>query len=237
MAGIGAIIGAVGAGLKIYKGIRDANEAKRQGRHKRPEYKVSERIKDTYNKSKFNAYKTGLPGENILINRIQRGTAGAVKGIKQSGASSSSIISGIAGVQANENDAYERMSLAGAQYKDRQIAEFYRQSQRLAGEERAAWDYNQNQPYQEAMATKSAMEYSRDQNIYGGVMDLGNLAVEAEALGYFARKPDMSIDPTKTKAGGDGPTASLYDDGMNRARAKRLFGDRLSERNYKLLFG
>lgn len=253
---IGAVIGAVGIGMQVAKAFSDKKKAKQLGKTKRPKYEISQILKDNYAKSKFNAFKTGQPGENILDRRIQRATAGGLNSAKQAGASSSTILSAVSGIQANENLAYEGLSLAGARYKDRQVEEYYRQGAIMAGEERAAWDWNEADPYKRAMAGKSAFEYSFDQNLYGAAMNAGNLAVEMEALygdgGDGEKREKRERKPKGGRSGDGGGSSSsndpngppktktaynFYDDTSNRARAKELFGNNLSEANYKLLFG
>lgn len=121
-------------------------------------------------------------------NRIGRNVASATDTLMRTAGSSGDILDGITGINANSNEAFNNLALQEQQAKQIASQRYIDQLGVQSGYADKEFSYNQDQPYQNAMATASAMIGAGNQNKFAGWNDIAGMG--ASVLG--AAMPSMA---------------------------------------------
>jgi len=130
---------------------------------------------------------SGLPGQGQIENRMDAQGANAISLASQSQQSPASIMAGVSAMSNNLMGAEADLGVKGAEFKAKNLAEYFRANEQLAGAElnkfNNDWDWNQAQPYLSAMSAASALREGGAQNAFSGLEGLSTLATS-----FFADK-------------------------------------------------
>lgn len=182
IAAISAIVSAGGEAYKIGHGIHQNNLAKKlqaSADANRPEYKQDPNVLYNQMLAKMMA-GGGLPEstKTDYTNNINRTGASAINALEQTGQGGINSISGIYDQQAN---AFAKLLSMDAEQKLGNQQLLMGANKDVSEENKTAFDYNQNIPYQQIYQHIAQLTNAAPQNIYGGVTGLGNIGTALSA--------------------------------------------------------
>jgi hypothetical protein len=141
----------LGGAVQTYMG----NRALKKLEANRPQYQVNPLIQNIAQDG-FGAQATNYYTENV-----NRGLGAGINAITSAGGDINQIMQLINGA----NNSYKQYAMANAQQK-------LANQQGLINEQRAAWDYNTNIPFQQSYYRAVQQTNSGAQNMYGGLSDI-----------------------------------------------------------------
>lgn len=212
MSWIAAGAAVVGAGVSIYKGIKQKQEAKKLERdNPRPTENVPEEVYANQQMAQ-NMSLQGLPSEQYEQARrnIQRQQAAAT-GQAQDRRSG---VANIGAIQQGTNDAYGNLDAANAGARHQNQLALIGVNNQVAGWKDKVFDWNQRQKYIESHNYALSLLGSSNANIYGGADKLLGGAFQAYGSGAFngagGNKNSIGNDPNLGTGGnpygsGQGP--------------------------------
>lgn len=189
--GIGAGISAIGQIGKLGLGIAQMIRSSRM-KPQRPTYDIPQEIYDqlALRQSTLNAR---MPGAQQAEANIARSAQSGLYNIAQGGGGAASFLANASMAQANSNRAFQDLAVQEAADRYNRIGGLENAQGIMAGYRDQAFEYNKNQPYQDAVATKSALMQGGLTNAYNATQDLGNFAGQAfsaQQMGLFgSRRP------------------------------------------------
>jgi len=161
-AGAGAI-GKVAYGAhQTHKGNKDLKALEAN----RPKYQVNPILQNNAN------FGFGQQATNYYTENVNRGLGAGINAITQGGGDLNQIMALINGSQ----NAYKQYAMADAQQK------LQNQGQ-LVDEQRAAWDYNSNIPFQQKYYRAVQQTNAGAENVAGGFQDLVGAATSMASMG------------------------------------------------------
>lgn len=138
---IGALIGAVGGGALGALG----------GQKKRPKYNISPEVDE--NKALAAGSAFGLnPAIQTGLNQADQAAAEDVNTAQNYTANTGSILNVLRSINSNRNMTKQNLLGQGAQIQAQGKAQLAQANQQAIDEKDKAWNYNQNQPYQNQVA-------------------------------------------------------------------------------------
>lgn len=174
-----AVAGGVGA-YKTIAGAKQVKDGKRMAaNNKRPYYSRPGEAVDALNIAERSYLNNGMPGADILQNRIGSSAATAFNNATQGASSSADILDAATKINVNTNDANNNLTIQEAQFKNQAQDTYLGQLANSANYTDKEFSYNKDQPYQTTAAAASALIGSGNQNIYSGINDIGGAAVGA----------------------------------------------------------
>lgn len=184
-----AAIAAISAGYTIYNAEHQKAQAKKlRNDYTRPAYEIPAATKAIVNKSAFEAGKFGLPGQDKIQAELDRNSASTRRSIKESGLSPIAMMQAFSASEQNNDMANEKLGIEAAKYKDQAQGRYMASLQGLAGEQKAQWNIDKFQPYDNAMAAASALTNAGMRNEEAGIHDAlqsaSNIAL-MNKMGYF----------------------------------------------------
>lgn len=197
----------VGAGVSIYKGIKQKQQAKQLEKdNPRPTENVPEEIYANQQLAQ-NMSLQGLPSEQYeqAKKNIQRQQAAAVASAQDR----RSGVASIGAIQQGTNDAYGQLDAQNAAARHQNQLGLIGVNNQTAGWKDKVWDFNQKQRYIEQKNYSMSLLGSGNENIYGGI-DKG-IAGLGQAYGSGA------FDGMFGGRGGGGsgaPASSAYNTGV-----------------------
>ena len=202
--GIGAATGGVGTAAlaaipalwKLGAGLFQGSKAKQLENTPRPtlntpEYSIPPEIKQYLDRTQNRVNDPNLPGINQAEQKLGAQTSGAESGVMQSGHDSGDILNTISKIYGGQMDKQNDLNIASAQNyqglvqkKDADVNTALLSSAEYKNKKYEAdlnrykgmFDYNQADPFAQAMGTSSALKNASGQNLYGGVNDLSTIA-------------------------------------------------------------
>lgn len=166
-------------------------------RTKRPSMQVPQAINEAATAARMDANQTYRPGRTIAEDAIKSGSANALSNIQRTAGSASDVISAAGAIQGQQNKAMQGQDFLDMQYKDNTKAVLRDQLNNLGQWQHEAWDWNNRQAYDEAVATKSALTESGVQNLAGAATDLRNITM-MDGLSSLFKQKTGSLTPINT---------------------------------------
>lgn len=191
-----AAAGIVSAGLGAYKAISGANQIADSKRLAKRNIFTPEEMPYEVGLSTDLAarnYSNGMPGEGQARNDINRNAASSFYRGAQGATSGGDILDLATRIGMGTSTATNQLAAQGAQYKANALGEY----QNALGNQ-AQWRdklYNNNtlQPYMRTANLASSMYGAGQQNLYGGLDDIGSTAVGAASM--YNKKPSVYSAP------------------------------------------
>ncbi len=172
-----AIGGVVGAGAGLIMG--ESNKKKRDAAAKaaqRPDYVIPKEVFQNQAMYQAMANSSRVPGQSQIENNINQNTSQAINASQKAAGSSADALSAIGNIQQNANNQFGDLGIAGAQLQLANKDKLAQANNDVADYKQQAFDYNQNQPYQQKYAySQKLQDQSRqdNNNIAGDVQQLG----------------------------------------------------------------
>ncbi len=94
----------------------------------------------------------------------------------QGAGSSADVLASLGNTQNNANGALNNLAMEGAQNQNMNIDKFANANNTTAEYRDQAFDYNKNEPYQQAYARKQALQTAANANLQNGLQDASNLS-------------------------------------------------------------
>jgi hypothetical protein len=166
----------------------------------RPQYAPPAALSEMVSNANREASASMMPGQVQAQQQVRTNSANAINNVQQNATSSSQMLNAIGAVQLGENRSLTDLYLQSLSFKDRARM---RQQQALSGLAQAqnqAFQTNQMQPYEQALATKSAL-FGAGMQTTGDA--LGGLGAIFQANQLQRNKP-TGIDPSLGIPMGDG---------------------------------
>jgi hypothetical protein len=138
----------------------------------RPTYNIPQEVFSNRDMYQNAANTTRIPGQSIAENKIGAQGAGSMNAAMQAGGSSSDILSAISNINQNQNNAYNDLSMQGAQMQSQSKDKLAMANNQVAEYRDQAFDYNKNQPYELALMRKRALEGAAYGNINNASSDM-----------------------------------------------------------------
>ena len=209
---------------KFIVGQKQKKQAEKLGRdYPRPERKTSEFYRDYLTNSAMEAYTSGLPGEGGILNNLRSLQGTSMRAIGESQQSPAAMMAGFLGTQQQMGEQVGNLGVQAAQYRASQLPAYYSALDKMGQEDNANWEWNKQDPYEDAMGAKSALEFGAITNKANALVGLGNVGVNAvtlNAMGAFGNKTGGGgggFDPKLTggiKGAMDSPVSSPIDPGI-----------------------
>lgn len=179
--GIGAGLQAANTLYQLGSGIVQSIKGSKM-KPQRPTYKIPREIAQNQAMYRAAANSTRVPGQSIIENNIKAGGANALRNINNTARNTGDILAAASQVNSNQNQAFNNLGIEGAQIQMKNRDRLANANETMAQYRNQAFDYNQNQPYMNAMARKNALIQSGAQNIAGGLNSGANSAFNASML-------------------------------------------------------
>jgi hypothetical protein len=144
-AAIPAVLGAVQMGM--------AARQKKQ----RPIYDIPQASKEAMENQRRLAAMEKAPGTDALLNQIRQQGAAATQNVKEMTGGSAGGAKAATDIYGKELEALQGMQANQQQFRLQQQQNLNQALNQYGQMQQQAWDYNVNQPYQQAMAAKSAL--------------------------------------------------------------------------------
>lgn len=183
MSWIAAGSAVIGAGVSIYKGVKQKQEAnKLQRDNQRPTESVPEDIYANQQMAQ-NMSLNGLPSEQYEAAKknIQRGQAAAIASAQDR----RSATGNIGAIQQGTNDAYGNLDAASAQARHQNQLGLIGVNNEVAGWKDKVFDWNQKQKYIQNQNYAMSLLGSGNANIYGGIDKAAGGLAQAYGNGAF----------------------------------------------------
>jgi hypothetical protein len=166
----GAITG-VSAGIK---GISAWNQNRKANKMQanRQTYQIPQEIANNQAMYKGLANSSRLPGQSNLENQIGANSANGINAAMQGAGSSADVLASIGNTQNNTNGALNNLAVEGAQNQNMNRDKLAQANNTMADYKNQAFDYNQNEPYQQQYARKMALKTAANANLQGATQDL-----------------------------------------------------------------
>ena len=156
---------AVGGEAQMFQGMAQAlggNIALKKLEKNRPKYEVSPLVQYNQQLAQRTAQQGfGQQATNYYTEQVNKGLGAGINAILQGGGDLNMINSLVGGA----TDAYKQWAMQDAMQKLQNQNTLYNNNLALAGEQRAAWDYNQNIPFMQKYYRAVQQTNSGEQNI------------------------------------------------------------------------
>lgn len=167
-----AVLSAVPEVARGITGIVQAQKAKQAGRNlERPVMKIPESITDYVNIAK-GMTGMGLPGKDAIAGDIERSTANALQLGKEYGGATDG-----AALYANEQQQKRNLGVQDATANLRNIEAYQNALKSKAAYEEQVFNYNEAQPYDEAVTSIANEKNAANLNMFESVKNLAGIGV------------------------------------------------------------
>ena len=180
------IAAGVSVGLNLGMAAYQSHKAKKLANTPRPEYQIPQGQVEALNNAKYMASQTELPGQNIMQQKIDQGSAGALANLKDVSQSGSALGSNIASIYRGNVGAQNQLNLAGAQNWNANQQNLRGELNNMATAQDKQWTINKFDPYKNNMAAASAMREGAFRNATAGVTDLAAAGAGAANQKFWA---------------------------------------------------
>ena len=161
MTWVAAAVGVAGVAVTVGKAVSDGSKKRKDRKanealmKNRPQYEIPQEIFQNQAMYEAMAGSSRLPGQNILENNIGQSTAQAIGRSQKTAGSSADLLSSVTGIQANQNEVLQNMSLAGMQQQQANKDKLAGARETVSDYRNQKFDYNKNQLWK----MKICMEY------------------------------------------------------------------------------
>ena len=123
----------------------------------RPTYKPTQALSEIVNTTRTEANSAIVPGQAQMQDAIRTSTANTINNVQRNSTNSADILAAASAAQMGENRSLSQLYQQNLNYKDRARARHMQALSSLSQAQNQAWQYNQQQPYENSMAAKSAL--------------------------------------------------------------------------------
>lgn len=138
----------------------------------RPKATIAGGVSDMLANAKRLAGQTRLPGQDRIEQNMDESMSNFISNIQNMSGGNPQSIGGLSKLYAQNLNAKNALGVSAAQYHAGNQGQLQNALRAYANEQNRVWDYNQNQPYQEQAATKSALIGGGMKNMMGGLKDI-----------------------------------------------------------------
>lgn len=174
--GLLGLSSAVQAGTGIAQTIRSKNILKNL---QRPVYEIPKEATEALNTARTLASTNQLPNQVQAEQAIDQSTANALYNINQNATSGTEALAALTGVYGNDMAAKNQLSGNAANFAQSQNQNLMNQLNQYASYRDKAFDYNKNQPYQQAAMAAQALGGAGMQNTFNALKDASGIALMA----------------------------------------------------------
>jgi hypothetical protein len=169
------VITGISAGIKGISALHQAHKAKKM-QVNRPTYQIPQEILNNQAMYKNLANSSRLPGQSNIENQIGANSANSINAAMQGAGSSADVLASLGNTQNNTNNALNNLAIEGAQNQNMNRDKLAGANESLAQYRDQAFDYNKNEPYQQAYARKMALQTAANANLQNGLQDVSNFS-------------------------------------------------------------
>jgi hypothetical protein len=176
-------------GINLAKSAIQGKQASELAKVQRPQYNIPQGVLDAVNQSKYLASMRELPGQNLMEARLGENTAKGIAEMRNVAANPADLASNVAKMYGAQTQGLQDIGIQAGQNWLGQQGQLSQMLQNLGQYQEKAWDYNQNQPYQQAKAAESALREgafrnltAAGTNIASGLSGAANLNYQQQAL-------------------------------------------------------
>jgi hypothetical protein len=210
----GALLSAAPEVARGITGIVQAQKANQAAKKlERPTMQIPESIMDYVNIAK-GLTSTGLPGKEAIAGDIERSTANALRAGKEYGASTD-----VAAVYANEQQQKRTLGVQDAAMNLENIDAYQNALKSKAMYEQQVFDYNEAQPYAEAVSAISAQKNAANTNMFESVKNLSG-------IGASMLNPALKTEGAIPVTGATTENAAVATEGVAMAPGNETFADK-----------
>lgn len=130
----------------------------------RPNYTIPQNVQDNVSMYQNMADSSRMPGYGYAQNNIYGNQASLVRSALQSGGSAGDILASLGGIGQNTNNSLGQLAQQGANYQVQAKQGLAQANDTMADYKNQAFDYNQNQPYEQQYMRKMALQGAAQQN-------------------------------------------------------------------------
>jgi hypothetical protein len=167
---------------KIAAGQKYKKQSEEYAKTQRPKYEIPKAMKD-YLRLAQGEVKYKMPGYDQATARIYAQNAQAMEGVRRGGRSSAEQMAGIVGINRSAQEALVDLDIASGKNRQAAVQNLYGAQQAMAGEEKAQWDYDKNQPYLNAMKTAAELQQAGQEAQFYGLEGLSNIFTSGLQMG------------------------------------------------------
>lgn len=212
--------GVVGAGVGLFSG--EEQKKKRDAAAKavqRPTYQIPQQIFQNQAMYEAQANSSRVPGQENIEKQIGQLQSQSLNASQKAAGSSADALAAVGQTQQNTLNEYGNLAQMGAQYQLQNKDKLANARETTADYQQQAFDYNKNEPYQQAYAYNQKLQDQNrqdNQNVVNDVQALG--AMGSSALGStnrssydkYGRKKTTSPSPTNGFTYSNGDPNSIY---------------------------
>jgi hypothetical protein len=210
-------IGAISGLNQLFTGYKQRKEANRI-QAIRPEYQIAGALQENVAAARQGA-NAQMPGMGTAVNKLQASTANAARAAQMAGGSNNALAA-IVAAQGNEANALNNLHDQQSNYRMQMQGNLQSQLGQLAQEQKAKWDYDSRQKYEEQAQAKAALTSASLQNMHGGISNLSNLGM-AGLQGLQGRQQEQNEQQVNSVSG-------FHRAQLNGFKSTPLFGGTLS---------
>ena len=170
MALIQAGVGLAGAAQKGIAASKQNKMAKEYGKTKRPDFQIAPSLIKATDMARANLNPAINPQELLEVDKYVANTLATAQ--KIGGASTSDMLAGAIGAQANKYAAKRNLFASNQNRKDAAMGNYMSILGNMAGQENQAFEWNQMQPYLNAQDAAQTLNQSAGQNAGNMLGDL-----------------------------------------------------------------
>jgi len=204
---------ALAGGFKIARGITDKRKANRLDEKynlgNRPEAEIPEGF-NKYMSQQERLAASDLPGRNIIEGDIRQSTAQSLSGVRQLASTESSAMSGLLGTLGQERSAMRQLGTQALQWQAQQQQNLGQAYQQQGQMQQGLFDQNEMMPWQIGMNQAEAFRNTGNQNVYGGIDQIGAAATTGLSMYNTNQQYDKMIDWWSKNNQGGGSQGNNY---------------------------
>tara|TARA_R110000868_G_scaffold104290_3_gene287251 strand:+ start:9418 stop:10071 length:654 start_codon:yes stop_codon:yes gene_type:complete len=186
----------VSAGLNLGMAAYQMHTASKLAKTPRPMNEIPQSQTRALNNASYMASQTELPGQNIMQQKIDQGSAGALSNLKDVSQNGSALGANIANVYRGNVGGQNQLNLAAAQNFNNNQGNFRAELNNMAPFEQKKWEINQLDPYRNNMAAASAMREGAFRNATAGVTDLASAGAGLSNQKFWSDELAKNQNPT-----------------------------------------
>lgn len=192
MLGISAAPAIGAAAYKFISGNKQVKDGKRIAKNNKfVNYQRPSEVTQALNLAERNL-TNGMPGSDILQNRIGSNAATAMTAAREGSSSSGDVLDAATKIGMGTNRAMQDLSLQEQNFEQNALRGYTDQLDNSAGYADKEFNYNIAQPYQRNAAAASGLIGAGSMNKWSGVDDFGGVATDAIRTGLgMPKEPTM----------------------------------------------
>lgn len=180
-------------GINLAKSAIQGKQAGELAKVQRPQYNIPQGVLDAVNQSRYLASMRELPGQNVMEARLGENTAKGIAEMRNVAANPADLASNVAKMYGAQNQGLQDIGIQAGQNWLGQQGQLNQSLQNLGQYQEKAWDYNQNQPYQQAKAAESALREAAFRNLTAAGTNIASGLSGAANLNYQQQALDKTL--------------------------------------------